>query len=94
MVSRKMEQAKKEAARQVEIPEFESPSIQDKFFGVGKDIVEASIENEIIEGKRKVKPSIYLKSPYNNKICNAVDALTEDERLLAYSFFSMEGNIL
>ena len=68
--------------------------LKKKPFGTGKDVGEASIENEVIEGKRKVKPSIFLKSPYNNKSCNVVDALTEDERLLAYNFFSMEGEIL
>ena len=94
IVQKEAEKGLNEAARLSEIPEFESPSIQEKPFGTGKDFGEASIENEVIEGKRKVKPSIYLKSPFNNKICNVVDALTEDERLLAYSFFSMEGEIL
>ena len=37
---------------------------------------------------------MYLKSPYNNKMANVMEPLTEDETLLAYSVFSMEGYIL
>ena len=86
-----IEQAEREAA----IQEHESPSIQVKPFGTGKDIGEASIkENELKEGKRIVKPSMYLKSPYNNKMANVMEPLTEDETLLAYNVFSMEGYIL
>ena len=34
----KMEQAEKEAAKQAEIQEYESPSVQKKPFGTGKEI--------------------------------------------------------
>ncbi|PWA48407.1 hypothetical protein CTI12_AA486560 [Artemisia annua] len=71
-----------------EVPEYESPSIQEKAFGTGEAM------NEKKEGKRIVKPSVYLKSPYNNKMANVMEALTGDERMLAYSLFSMEGYIL
>ena len=89
-----MEQAEKEAAKQAEIPEYESPSVQEKPFGTGKENAEASIQNEIKQGKRIVKPSIYLQSPYNNKMSNVMEPLTEDETLLAHSLLSMEGYIL
>lgn len=90
-----MEQAEREAAKQAKVPEqAESPSVQVKPFGTGKDIDEESIEKEKKEGKRIVKPSMYLKSPYNNKMANVMEPLTEDETLLAYSMFSTQGDIL
>ncbi|PWA80134.1 hypothetical protein CTI12_AA197920 [Artemisia annua] len=86
--------AEKEAAKQDEIPEYENPSVQEKPFGTGKENAEASIQNEIKQGKRIVKPSIYLQSPYNNKMSSVTEPLTEDETLLAHSLLSMEGYIL
>ncbi|PWA93200.1 hypothetical protein CTI12_AA073630 [Artemisia annua] len=91
---RAKEKAEKEAAKLAEIPEYESPSVQEKPFGTGKEIAEASMENEKKQGKRIVKPSIYLQSLYNNKMSNVTDPLTEDETLLAHSLLSMEGYIL
>ncbi|PWA57785.1 hypothetical protein CTI12_AA406470 [Artemisia annua] len=88
------EKAEKEAAKQAEILEYETPLVQEKPFGTRKEIAEASMENEKKEGKRIVKPSIYLQSPYNNKMSNVMEPLTEDETLLAHSLLSMEGYIL
>ncbi|PWA49371.1 hypothetical protein CTI12_AA484600 [Artemisia annua] len=91
---RSREKAEKEAAKQAEIPEYESPSVQEKPFGTGKDNAEASMQNEIKQGKWIVKPSMYLQSPYNNKMSSVTEPLTEDETLLAHSLLSMEGDIL
>ena len=89
-----MEQAEKEAAKKAKITEYESPSVQEKPFKTGKEIAEESMMNENKQEKRIVKPSIYLQSPYNNKMSNVTEPLTKDETLLAHSLLSMEGDIL
>ena len=90
-----MEQAEKEAAKKAKDQDHaDSPIVQIKPFRTEKDIEEERIQKEKKEGKRIVKPSMYLKSPYNNKMANPIEPLSEDETKLAYSLLSMQGEIL
>ncbi|PWA45293.1 Peptidase C48, SUMO/Sentrin/Ubl1 [Artemisia annua] len=42
--------------------------------------------------KRKIKPSVYLQSPYGKTKVKVEDKLTKDEKLLGRSIFSMQGD--
>ncbi|GJW00066.1 hypothetical protein Tco_1555317, partial [Tanacetum coccineum] len=66
---------------------FESPKVQQKMFGKGQESTEKP------KGKRITKPSVYLKSPFMNKMVKTQDKLDEDEILCARSVFCMQGDI-
>ncbi|GJS22675.1 peptidase C48, SUMO/sentrin/Ubl1 [Tanacetum coccineum] len=66
---------------------FESPKVQEKMFGKGQESTEKP------KGKRITKPSVYLKSPFMNKMVKTQDKLDEDEILCARSVFCMQGDI-
>ncbi|GKA55876.1 hypothetical protein Tco_0754948, partial [Tanacetum coccineum] len=66
---------------------FECPKVQEKMFGKGQDSVEKS------RAKMISKPSMYLKSPFMNKMVKTQDKLDEDEIIYARSIFCMQGDI-
>ncbi|PWA95352.1 ulp1 protease family, C-terminal catalytic domain-containing protein [Artemisia annua] len=48
-------------------------------------------DEEKMMKKRKIKPFVYLQSPYIKKKVKVEDKLTDDEKLLGRSIFSMQG---
>ncbi|GJZ75152.1 hypothetical protein Tco_0639617 [Tanacetum coccineum] len=66
---------------------FESPKLQENMFRKGQESAEKSI------AKRITKPSLYLKSPFMNKMVKTQDKLDEEEILYARSIFCMQGDI-
>ena len=73
--------------------DFGSPEVQSKAFQQQHSDDEKTKKKDEEEKmqKRKTKPSIYLKSPYNKTKVKVEDNLTDDEKLLANSIFSMQG---
>ncbi|GJQ94811.1 hypothetical protein Tco_0005950 [Tanacetum coccineum] len=67
---------------------FESLKVQQKMFGKGQESTEKP------KGKRITKLSVYLKSPFMNKMVKTQDKLDEDEILYARSVFCMQGDII
>ncbi|GJR02403.1 peptidase C48, SUMO/sentrin/Ubl1 [Tanacetum coccineum] len=73
---------------------FESPKVQEKIFGKGQESADKSSKDEPKnKGKRITKPSIYLKSPFMNKMVKTQEKLDKDEILCARSIFCMQGDI-
>ncbi|GJV41591.1 hypothetical protein Tco_1420031 [Tanacetum coccineum] len=73
---------------------FESPKVQEKIFGKGQESADKSSKDEPKnKGKRLTKPSIYLKSPFMNKMVKTQENLDKDEILCARSIFCMQGDI-
>ncbi|GJS17860.1 hypothetical protein Tco_0412332 [Tanacetum coccineum] len=60
---------------------------------VAKKSEEAEMQCKKPKGKRITKPSLYLKSPFMNKMVKTQDKLHEDEILCARSVFCMQGDI-
>ncbi|GKB55855.1 hypothetical protein Tco_0912041 [Tanacetum coccineum] len=92
--SKKKEKNKSEPTVEKDVSEattvsksFESPKVQQKMFGKGQESTEKP------KGKRITKPSVYLKSPFMNKMVKTQDKLDEDEILCARSVFCMQGDI-
>ncbi|GJR69411.1 hypothetical protein Tco_0015476 [Tanacetum coccineum] len=73
---------------------FESPKVQENIFGKGQESADKSSKDEPKnKGKRITKPSIYLKSPFMNKMVKTQEKLDKDEILCARSIFCMQGDI-
>ncbi|GJX22883.1 hypothetical protein Tco_0227328 [Tanacetum coccineum] len=66
---------------------FESPKVQEKMFRKGQESAEKS------KAKRITKPSLYLNSPFMNKMVKTQDKLDEEEILYARSIFCIQGDI-
>nr|GEX16634.1 hypothetical protein [Tanacetum cinerariifolium] len=58
-----------------------------------KDVWKRARKYRNPKGKRITKPSVYLKSPFVNKMVKTQDKLDEDEILCARSIFCMQGDI-
>ena len=73
--------------------DFGSPEVQSNAFQKQQSDDEQTRKNneEQIMKKRKIKPSVYLQSPYIKKKVKVEDKLTDDEKLLGRSIFSMQG---
>nr|GEV14143.1 hypothetical protein [Tanacetum cinerariifolium] len=67
---------------------FESPKVQQKMFEKRQESTKKP------KRKRITKPSMYLKSPFMNKMVKTQDKLDEDEILCARSVFCMQGDII
>ncbi|GKD69534.1 peptidase C48, SUMO/sentrin/Ubl1, partial [Tanacetum coccineum] len=73
---------------------FESPKVQQKIFGKGQESADKSSNDEPKnKGKRITKPSIYLKSPFMNKMVKTQKKSDKDEILCARSIFCMQRDI-
>lgn len=72
---------------------FDSPEVQSKAFKQqhSDDEETRKKDEEKKMEKRKTKPSVYLQSPYIKKKVKVEDKLTDDEKLLGRSIFSMQG---
>ncbi|GJT97322.1 putative reverse transcriptase domain-containing protein [Tanacetum coccineum] len=67
---------------------------QEKSFGKGQESADKSSKDEPKnKGKRITKPSIFLKSPFMNKMVKTQEKLDKDEILCARSIFCIQGDI-
>ncbi|GKC22565.1 hypothetical protein Tco_1024715 [Tanacetum coccineum] len=78
---------KKQAVAKNNEAEAAVKKVQLKMFGKGQESAEK------IRAKRITKPSLYLKSPFMNKMVKTQDELDEDEILYVRSIFCMQGDI-
>ncbi|GKC36353.1 hypothetical protein Tco_1048737 [Tanacetum coccineum] len=85
--AKKKEKNKAEATTEKGVGVSEGQKVQQNMFGKRQESAKKPKE------KRITKPSLYLKSPFMNKMVKTQGKLHEDEILCARSVFCMQGDI-